>query len=98
MATLPKMIKAVSDYAKALPEQILAAGYTVLKALTGNLNFPTPPVDLVVFKTALDTYSDLIGHAIDGGKKAITARNLQGEEVIRMLWALAAYVEHNCKG
>jgi hypothetical protein len=87
------MIKAVADYGKALPEQILALGYAVLKGLTGSVNFTNPPIDLNVFKTALDAYSVLIGEAQDGGRKAITARNKQGEEVIRMLRALAAYVE-----
>jgi hypothetical protein len=66
------------------------------KALTGNTHFPTPPVDLGQFKTALDAYSALIGEAKDGGKKAITARNKQAEEVVRMIRALAMYVELNC--
>jgi hypothetical protein len=98
IATIPKLIKAALDFKKMLPEQLLALGYTILKALTGNANFPTPPVDLGKLKAVLDAYSVLIGEAKDGGKKAITARNKQGEEVIQMLRALAMYVELNCKG
>ena len=97
ITTLPKLIKAALNFSKMLPEQLLAFGYAILKALTGNANFPTPPVDLGQFKTVLDTYSVLIGDAKDGGKKAITARNKQAEEVVRMLRALAMYVELNCK-
>lgn len=97
MAKIPKIIKAVANYANLLPEQILAIGYTILKAMTGNLNFPNGPVDLGILKTALDTYSNLIGEAKDGGTKAITARDKQGEDVIRMLLGIAAYVELNSK-
>jgi hypothetical protein len=85
------------SFARALPEQLLAQGYAVVKALTGNLNFPTLPVDLNTLKTTLDTYAIYIGEAKDGGRKAILLRNQQGEEIIRMLRALATHVELNCK-
>lgn len=97
MATIPKLIKAVLAFGRMLPEQLLAFGYNILKALTGNVNFPTLPVDLAQLKTGLDNYAVLIGEAKDGGKKATTARNKQGEDIIRMLRALALYVELNCK-
>ena len=97
MATIPKMIKALLDFSKMVPEQLLAFGYTVLKNLTGNVNFPTVPVDLSIFEAGLDAYSVLIGEAKDGSKKAILARNNQGEDVIRMLRSLALYVGLNCK-
>src|SRR5438552_9584573 len=97
MATIPKLIKAVLAFSQMLPEQLLALGYSILKALTGNVNFPTLPLDLAQLKTALDIYAVLIGEAKDGGKKAITARNKQGEDIIRILRALALYVELHCK-
>jgi len=97
MATIPKLIKAAVNFSKALPEQLLAQGYAVLKGLTGNANFTTLPVDLALLKSTLDAYSLAIGEARDGGKKAIAARNRLGEEVIRLLRGLATYVELNCK-
>jgi hypothetical protein len=97
IAMIPKLIKALLDFKKMMPEQLLAMGYAILKALTGNANFPTAPFDLGQFKTVLDTYAVLIGDAKDGGKKAITARDKQGAEVIRILRAIAMYVELNCK-
>ena len=97
MARVPKLIKAVLDFSKMLPEQLLAFGQAVWTGLNGNVNFPGPPIDLNVFRARLDAYSDAIGQARDGGKKAITLRNRLGEEVIRMLRALALYVEINCK-
>jgi hypothetical protein len=97
MATILKLIRVALNLGKALPEQILALGNTVLKGLTGNLNFPTPPVDLATFKTALDAYATYIVDAKDGGKKALALRDKQGAEVLRMIRALAMYVELNCK-
>ena len=97
MATILKLIRVALNLGKALPEQILALGNTVLKGLTGNVNFPTPPVDLATFKTVLDAYATYIVDAKDGGKKAIAQRDKQGAEVLRMLRALAMYVELNCK-
>src|SRR5260370_37066720 len=97
MAILPKLIKAVVDFGKLLPEQLLAQGYAVLKGLTGNVNFTNVPVDLNVLKTELEAYSVSIGEARDGGKKSITLRNRLGQNVIRILRMLATYVELNCK-
>ena len=57
MATIPKLIKAAVNFSKALPEQLLAQGYAVLKGLTGNANFTTLPVDLALLKSTLDAYS-----------------------------------------
>ena len=97
MATIPKLIKAALDFSKVLPEQLLAQGFAVLNGLIGNANFTNVPVDLALLKTALDAYSVAIAEARDGSKKAIALRNRQGEEVIRMLRALASYVELHCK-
>jgi Fibronectin type III domain len=97
MATIITFIKAALNFGKLLPEQLLAFGYGVVKALTGNVNFTNLPVDLNVLKAALDGYSVTIGEARDGSRKAIALRNRQGKEIGRMLRALALYVELNCK-
>ena len=97
MTTVPKSIKAALSFSRALPEELLATGYNVVKNLTGNVNFPNAPVDLGVCKSALDAYSISIGEAKDGGRRAILLRNQQGEDIIRMLRALASYAEINCK-
>ena len=97
MVKVPKMIKAVLNFSKKLPEQLLAHGYAILKAMTGNANFPNVPIDLNVLKTTLDAYSASIGDAKDGSKKAKTLRDRLGEEIVWMLRAVALYVELNCK-
>ena len=95
MAT--KLIKAALGFTQARPEEVLATGYNVLKNLIGNVNFTNVPVDLNVLKTTLDAFSISIGEAKDGGRKAILLRNQQGEDIVRMLRALASYVDIHCK-
>src|SRR5260370_36506442 len=97
MAMVPKLIKAALNLQKALPEQVLSQGQTLLKGLTGNSHFTNLPVDLNVFKADLDTYAASFADAKDGGKKAITLRNKHGGVVIRTMKHLATYVELNCK-
>jgi Fibronectin type III domain len=98
MAKVPKLIKAVLDLHKSLPEQIVNQGQALLKGLTGNSNLPNAPIDLNAFKADLDAYAVYIAEAKDGGKKAITLRDSQGAVVIHAIRQLAAYVELNCKG
>jgi hypothetical protein len=97
MAKLPKLIKAALDFGKMLPEQLLSLGHGLWTGLTGNVNFPNPPVDLNVLKAKLDDYANSFAGAADGSKKAITLRNRLGEDLIRMIRAIALYVELNCK-
>ena len=63
------------------------------KGLTGNPNFPTSPVDLVAFKSGIDTLSTLVTDAADGGKKAITAKNKQRGVMEKQYTQLGHYVE-----
>jgi hypothetical protein len=97
MAIVLKLIKAALNLSKALPETVLAQGLALLKGLTGNSNFPNPPIDLNTVKTELDSYATTITDAKDGGKKALAQRDKQSVLVIRMIKQLAAYVEFNCK-
>ena len=97
MATVTKMIKALLNFTSKMPENLLSQGYAILKALTGNVNFPNLPVDLTVLKTKLDAFAGAIADAKDGSKKAITLRNQIGEEIVRLLKVLAFHVELNCK-
>ena len=68
----------------------------VLTKLTGNANFPVPPVDLATLKAALDAFSAAISEALDGGKKAIAEKRKQRVVVIRLLRLLGRYVEVTC--
>src|SRR5205085_12125175 len=92
-----KMIKPIDGFTGVSDLDVLSRGTNVQTCMTGNLNFPTPPVDLATLKAALDAFSALIAQALDGGKKVIAEKNKQRMAVIRMLRLLGRYVEVTCK-
>src|SRR2546426_8859776 len=93
----PKMIKAIDGFAGVSDADVLSRGTNVETSMTGNANFPNPPVDLAALKMALDTFSALIAQALDGSKKVIAEKNKQRAAVIKMLRLLGRYVEVTCK-
>ena len=54
MTKVPKLIKAVVDFSRKMPEQLFASAHAVWTGLNGNVNFTNLPVDLNVFKVKLD--------------------------------------------
>ena len=66
--------------------------------MTGNANFPNPPVDLATLKTAIEILWALIAQALEGTKKVIAQKNEQREAVSKMLRLLARYVEVTSNG
>jgi len=92
-----KRIRALVGFKTAPDADIVVRANSVWTGMTDNPAYPIPPVDLAVFKAAIDSYSAAIAEALDGGKKAITERNTQREAVSKMLWQLGHYVEVHCK-
>jgi hypothetical protein len=66
--------------------------------MTGNSNFPNPPVDMAAFKTAVEAFASLITEALDGSKKVIAQKNKQREAVVKMARLLGRYVEVTSNG
>jgi hypothetical protein len=99
MAT-PKldMIKAVMGFAGVPDADLVSRCNAVHDGMTNNPAYPSPPVDMPGFKTAIDAYTAAVAGALDGGKAAITARNKQRGDVIVILHQLGHYVEVACKG
>ena len=69
---------------------------TVLKGMTNNPAFPTPPVDIATYGKGVDSFGTLLTDAQDGGKKAISAKDKQRVVVIKMYTDLGHYVESAC--
>jgi hypothetical protein len=74
----------------------------VVKALTAghddllnNPAYPSPPVDLATYQAGIDRFSAVI-IAVDGGKKATSAKEKQRVVVIKMYTQLGHYVEAAC--
>ena len=88
-----KKIKASIGFAKMTDADLLKLLDAILTSMTGNPAFPSPPVDMATFKAAVDSYDTLTTDALDGGKRAISAKRKQRQVVIKMATQLGHYVE-----
>jgi hypothetical protein len=93
---LVKKIKAKLGFHRVPDTEVLKAGNTAYTGLLNNPAFPNTPVPLATFRQELDSFSALIVDAEDGGKKAISAKDKQRAEVIRLYTLLGHYVEATC--
>jgi hypothetical protein len=88
-----KKVKAVLGFGKMSDADLVKRMDAIRDGMTGNAAFPNPPVDMASYKTAVDTYNTLVTEALDGGKKAVSAKQKQREVVIQMTTLLGHYVE-----
>jgi hypothetical protein len=95
MATVKK-IRALVGFSGAPDADVVTRGTAVQTKMTGNSNYPSPPVDLAILKTTIDSLSALMAEALDGSKKVIAQKNKQRGTVVEMLRLLARYVEMAC--
>ena len=93
MKTKAPSVKPVLGVQKLSDADFLEQLNTTHNGVNGNSLFPTPPVDMTVYKTAIDLYSTFVTDAADGGKKAISAKNKQRVVVTKMFKQLGHYVE-----
>jgi hypothetical protein len=93
MTTKVKKLKALLGMKGVSDTDFIQQLLNADKGLTGNPNFPTSPVDLVAFKSGIDTFSTLVTDAADGGKKAITAKNKQRGVMEKQYTLLGHYDE-----
>ena len=92
----PTEIKAKLGLHGVSDTETVKALMTAYEGLLNNPKYPTPPVDLAIYKAGIDQYSALIIDAADGGKKAKSAMNKQRGVVIKMYTQLGHYVEAAC--
>ena len=96
MTTTP--IKALLGFERATANDVLVRGNAVLAGIYADKDdYPNPPVDEATLKSQLDSLSEKISAALDGGRTAIAAREHQKGVVIKSLRQLGQYAEHNCK-
>jgi Fibronectin type III domain len=93
MKTKVPTVKPVLGVQKESDANFLKQLIATHNGVKGNSAFPTPPVDLTVYKTAIDLFATLVADAADGGKKAISAKNKQRVVVTKMFKELGHYVE-----
>ena len=91
------LIRVALFLSRASDADVVSRCHAVLAGMPGNPAYDHPPVDLAVFKTAVDSYSAAIAAALDGSKKAISERKKQRVVVIKMFRLLGHFVEATCK-
>jgi hypothetical protein len=91
-------IKASVGFKKSTAKDVLARANAVYEGVfTAKDDYPNPPVDQATLKSQIDGLSGGITAALDGGKRAIAARDYLKEVVIKSLRQLGHYAEENCK-
>jgi len=65
--------------------------------MLNNPAYPSPPIDMPGFKSAIDTFTAAVAATLDGGKTATTDRDKRRADAIIMLRLLGHYVEAVCK-
>jgi len=94
---VPK-IKPILGVEKVPDPEFLKQLNATHKGVNGNPLFPTPPVDMTVYKTGIDLFQTLVTDAEDGGKKAISSKKKQRVVVTKMFTQLGDYVKAVCDG
>ena len=84
-------IKVSLLFVTAAPADLYTFAGSVYSGMNGNAAYPTPPVDMLTLKAAVDAYDTLLAAALDGSKKVLVQRNHQGEALIKILKELAHY-------
>ena len=92
----PTTIRAVTNFNALSPTDLESLTTTVIKGMTGNTSFPTPPVDLTALNASLSAYIAAVAAAVEGGTNAKAVRDKQRKLIIQDLRLLAVYVEKNC--
>ena len=93
--TKVKKLKALFDFVR-VPDETFVSRLTVIHdKMLGNTAFPTPLVDLAVFKTGITNYAAAAAAALDGGKQAKADKKKQHEALVKMAEQLGHYVEAN---
>jgi hypothetical protein len=69
----------------------------IYEKMLGNPYFPNPPVDLAVFKAALDRFQSLMAEASYGDSRIVVQRDQLRSEIDRMLRQLGHHAEDYCE-
>jgi len=93
-----KLIKPIENFTRLTHGDVVARATAVETAMTGNANFVNPPVNLALFKAAIDLFNSLIAEALDGSKKVNAQKHKQRQTVINDLRLLGRYVEVTSNG
>jgi hypothetical protein len=92
------IVKAVLGFSGVSDSDLVSRLNAVHDGMWSNPAYPSPPIDIPAFKSAIDAYAAAVAAALDGGKTALTERDKRRADMIIMLRQLGHYVEVACKG
>jgi hypothetical protein len=95
---LGPFIRAALGFTRLTNEDLSIRLTAIRLGMKENPHFLHPPVDITTFEEAVEAFSNQMALARDGGRTAISERNLRRQIVSRMAEQLGHYVEHNCNG
>jgi len=94
MAT--KHIRVLLKFTRQGDHQIEETAGAVITGMTGNKNYPNPPVDLADVQAALTAFTAAIAALPAGGVHATADKNKKRHALVALLRKLASYVQGNC--
>src|SRR5712691_8257769 len=94
MAT--KHIRVLLKFTRQSDHQIVEIAGAVIAGMTGNKNYPNPPVDLADVQAALTAFTAALAAQPSGGVHATANKNKKRRELVALLRKLASYVQGNC--
>ena len=93
---MPHQIRVLLAFSTAPDHKIEDTAVAVIKGLTGNTAYPTPPVTLANLQSALTAFTTAMANQVQGGTLATADKNNKRDLLINQLRLLAAYVQQNC--
>ena len=93
MATKVKHIVGIKGFRKMTDVDLIARATTIANQMTGNANYPTPPVDPNTLKTTIADFSTAVAAALGGGVSQTAEKDKVKDRLVHMLSQLVAYVE-----
>ena len=94
MAT--KHIRVLLTFTRQSDHQIVEIAGAVITGMTGNKNYPNPPVDLADVQAALTAFTAALAAQPSGGVHATANKNKKRHALVGLLRKLASYVQGNC--
>lgn len=79
-------------------EKAVTLGNAMLAALTGNSYFPTPPGGLSPVQAALDSFTESLAKAKNGGRNDKAQKRADKKNLISLLRDLCTYINSVAKG
>jgi hypothetical protein len=97
-ARVPPIIRAKLGFTRLSNPDLEVRLEAIVKGMKGNEKLSSSPIDIPKFEQAVQSFSSICTAALDGGRRAISERDVQRRDIILMAQEIGHYVEHNCDG